>query len=289
MIANAWSELARSGTIAAAPRYNSSVGKLFMPLESDSLVNALTARSSVVGRTYYVEEKDLAALRAQAGGGATRLEAVCAYMWKVFAAVVGSASDERCRMGWWVDGRRRLVTTAPAEAMRNYVGNVLSFAVAEVSVEGIRRRPLPEIASLVRESIRSTATDEHFQELVDWMEERKDRGAAAKYVETATVGLGSPVLSVTSLASLRLDTDFGFGHAAVMTWVDEVELEWGRLCSGFVKIIARPGGSCWFVGMSVWPSLAAAFDSHDHHIFKPLTAEYLGLVAQAKHSITSRI
>jgi hypothetical protein len=74
-----------------------------------------------------------------------------------------------------------------------------------------------------------------------------------------------------------------------MTWVDEVELEWGRLCSGFVKIIARPGGSCWFVGMSVWPSLAAAFDSHDHHIFKPLTAEYLGLVAEAKHSITSRI
>jgi hypothetical protein len=75
--------------------------------------------------------------------------------------------------------------------MRNYVGNVLSFAVAEVSVEGIRRRPLPEIASLVRESFRSTATDEHFQELVDWMEERKHKGAAAKYVETATVGLGT--------------------------------------------------------------------------------------------------
>jgi hypothetical protein len=307
MIANAWSELARSGTIAAAPNldrsvfrprapptYSSSVGGLFMPLERERLVNTLTASTSKVGRTYYVEEQDLAMLRAQAGGRATLLEAVCAYMWKVFAAVVGS-SDEKCRMGWWVDGRRRrrLTTAAPA-AMRNYVGNVITFAVAEASVEGIGRLPLPGVASMVRESIKSAVNDEHFQELVDWVEEHK---GAAKYVETATVGMGSPVLSVSSLASFRLDTDFGFGRATLVTWLDEMEVEkeeekemdWGRLSSGFVKIVVRPGGSCWFFGMSIWPSLAAAFDSDEQHIFKPLTAEYLGLVAGAKNSRASRL
>ncbi|KAF7056255.1 hypothetical protein CFC21_063680 [Triticum aestivum] len=303
MIVDAWSELARSGTIVAAPNYDRSVfcpraapsygpsvGELFMPLVSERLVNALTAGGSMLGRTYYVEERDIAMLRAQASGdgerGASRVEAVSAYLWKVLAATVGS-SDESCRMGWWVNGRRCL-TTAPEEAMRNYVGNVTTFAVAEASVEAILRRPLPEIASMVRGSIRSTATDEHFQELVDWVEEHKGKGkdngkAAVKFVETATVGLGSPAMGVTSFASFSVDTDFGFGHAAVAmpTWVD-----CGRLCSGFVKIMARPGGDgggggSWIFGMSVWPKLAAALDSDEQRIFKPLTAEYLGLMAAA--------
>ncbi|VAI11270.1 unnamed protein product [Triticum turgidum subsp. durum] len=304
MIVDAWSELARSGTVVAAapnydrsvfrpraaPSYGPSVGELFMPLVSERLVNALTAGGSLVGRTYYVEERDLAMLRAQASGdgerGASRVEAVSAYLWKVFATTVGS-SDESCRMGWWVNGRRRLTTT-PEEAMRNYVGNVTTFAVAEATVEVIQRRPLPEIASMVRGSIRSTATDEHFQELVDWVEEHKRKGngngkAAVKFVETATAGLGSPAMGVTSFASFSVDTDFGFGHAAVAmpTWVD-----CGRLCSGFVKIMARPGsdgggGGSWILGMSVWPKLAAALDSDEQRIFKPLTAEYLGLMAAA--------
>ncbi|KAE8795273.1 omega-hydroxypalmitate O-feruloyl transferase-like [Hordeum vulgare] len=298
MIVDAWPEVVRSGTIVAAPNYDRSVfcpraapsygpsvGELFMPLASDRLVNSLTAGGSLVGRTYYVEERDLAMLRVQASGdgerGASRVEAVSAYLWKVFAATVGS-SDENCRMGWWVNGRRRL-TTAPGEAMRSYVGNVTTFAVAEASVDAIQRQSLPEIASMMRESIRSTATDEHFQELVDWVEEHKGNGngkAAVKFVETATVGLGSPAMGVTSFASFSIDTDFGFGRAAMVmpTWVD-----CGRLCSGFVKIMARPeddgGGGCWIFGMSVWPKLAAALDSDEQRIFKPLTAEYLGLVS----------
>ncbi|XP_037428297.1 hydroxycinnamoyltransferase-like [Triticum dicoccoides] len=303
MIVDAWSQLARSGTIVAAPNYDRSVfrpraapsygpsvGDLFMPLASERVVNALTARGSLVGRTYYVEERDLTMLRAQASvdgeRGASRVEAVSAYLWKVFAATVGS-SDDSCRMGWWVNGRRRL-TAAPEEAIRNYVGNVTTFAVVEASVDAIQRRPLPEIASMVRESIRSTATDEHFQELVDWVEEHKGKGngkakaAVNKFVETATVGLGSPAMGVTSFTSFSVDTDLGFGHAAVAmpTWVD-----CGRLCSGFVKIMARPeghgGGGSWIFGMSVWPKLAAALDSDEQRIFKPLTADYLGLMPQA--------
>ncbi|VAI25617.1 unnamed protein product [Triticum turgidum subsp. durum] len=141
-------------------------------------------------------------------------------------------------------------------------------------------------ASLVRVGVpvQSTATDEHFQELVDWVEEHKGKGngkAAVKFVETATVGLGSPAMGVTSFASFSVDTDFGFGHAAVAmpTWVD-----CGRLCSGFVKIMARPGGDgggggSWIFGMSVWPKLAAALDSDEQRIFKPLTTECLGLMA----------
>jgi hypothetical protein len=197
---------------------------------------------------------------------------VSAYLWKVFAAVVG-APDERCRMGWWMDGRRRLAAAGyDAAAMRNYVGNVTTFAVAEAGVEAIQRRPLPEVASMVRESIKSTATAEHFQELMDWVEEQK----AAKHIERATVGLGSPVLAVASFTSFNFDTDFGFGHAA-LAMPTSVNRGSGRPCCGLMRIIALPRGDGWLISMSVWPRLAAAFDSDEHRIFKPLSAEHLGL------------
>lgn len=142
-----------------------------MPLVSKRLVNALMAGGSLVCRTYYVEERDLAMPHVQATGdgehGASHVEAVSAYLWKVFAATVG-LSDQSCRMGSWVNGRRRR-TTAPEETRRNYVGYVTAFAVADASTDAIQRRPLPEIASMMRESIRSTTNDEHFQELLDWV------------------------------------------------------------------------------------------------------------------------
>ncbi|CAM0876885.1 unnamed protein product [Alopecurus aequalis] len=288
IIVNAWSQLARYGTIPApnhdrsvfrpraAPSYGSSIGEVFTPLESEHLVNALTSESSLVQRTYYVEARDLATLRSQASGagehGATRFEALSAYLWKVFAAVVG-ASEKSCPMGWWVDGRQRL-TSAPyvAAGMRNYVGNVITYAVAEASVEGIQRRPLPDVASMVREAIKSTATEEHFQELTDWVEEQKDK--AAQYVEAANVGLGSPILAVTSFASFDIDTDFGFGPAALaVPTADGCR----RLCCGFVRITAHLGGDDWILTMFVWPTLAAALGSDEHSMFKPLTAEYLAL------------
>ncbi|KAF7000541.1 hypothetical protein CFC21_016428 [Triticum aestivum] len=286
IIATAWSELARTGAVVsvapnhdrsvfrprATPSYGPSFGEQFTPLDGAHLVNALTTQCSFVERTYYVEARDLETLRSQAsqdGVVATRLEALSAYLWKAFAAVVG-ASDESCRMGWWVNGRRRLSAPRYRAAMRDYVGNVTTFAVAEAGVEDTRRRSLQDIASTVRETIRSTATDEHFQQLVDWVEEHR----ATKYIETATVGLGSPALSVTSFATFSLDTDFGFGRAALTMPTGE---DCGRLCSGFVQIIARPGDDGWLVAMYVWPRLAGALDSDDRRIFKPLTADYLGL------------
>ncbi|XP_048552884.1 uncharacterized protein LOC125533180 [Triticum urartu] len=125
MLANAWSELARSGAVSAAPNqdrsvfrprappsYSPSLGEAFTAMNKEHLVNALTTESSFVQHTYYVEARDLEKLRAQASrsradGEATRLVALSAYLWKALVAVVGS-SDKRCRMGWWVDGRRRL-------------------------------------------------------------------------------------------------------------------------------------------------------------------------------------
>lgn len=134
------------------------------------------------------------------------------------------------------------------------------------------RAPLADVAALVREAVAAAANAEHFRELVDWMEERK----AERWLEAATVGLGSPAATVTWCASFRPDTDFGFGRAAVAMPASAS----GRLCSGYFIVAARPGGDgALFVSAFICPKLAAALESDKRRIFKALTAEYLGFTA----------
>jgi hypothetical protein len=114
---------------------------------------------------------------------------------------------------------------------------------------------------------------------VDWVEEHKTE----RYVETACIGLGSPTMTVTSFASFATDTDFGFGPAAMALPTSALT---ARLCSGFMQIAARPGDDgSWIASAFLWPRLAAALESDEPRVFRPVTAEYLGLSAtQFLHS-----
>lgn len=292
-----WSELARSGAIAAVgapsydhsalrprdpPSYGTALDEMFTPFDHAHLVNVLTARDSVVERLYYVEAQDIARLQAmassaasgEAGQRASRVQAVSAYLWKSLAAVVGGASKRgpkaTCRMGWWVDARRRVTSPELRAAMREYVGNVTPYVSVEATVETIQQETMAGVAARVRDAITSVDYDERVQELVDWVEEHKGQVV----VEKATVGLGSPTLSQTVWASFPLDTDFGFGHAALAmpTWASE------GLCSANLVVTAHPGGNgSWIISADLWPRLAAALESDELRIFKPLTAEYLGV------------
>ncbi|CAO2203111.1 unnamed protein product [Urochloa humidicola] len=296
-LVSAWSELASSGTLSpgsrpshdravfrprAAPSYDAALDEAFTPVRAERQVNVLTYEQSAVGRLYYIEASDIARLREAAsrnGRRATRVEAVSAYLWKALAGVVGAA-DPRCRMGWWVNGRRRLTSSPELRAaMRNYVGNVTTFVVREERVEEVVRAPLSEVVAVVGEAIAAPAYDEHFQELVDWVEDHK----AERYVETASLGLGSPTMTASSFTSFRTDTDFGFGRAAMAI---PTGTSAARLCAGFMQIAARPGDDgSWIATAFLWPRLAAALESDERRVFRPVTTEYLGLSApQVRHS-----
>ncbi|XBH83386.1 hypothetical protein VPH35_071815 [Triticum aestivum] len=259
-----FSELARTGRLApgARPvhdrslfrpsstpsRCRSSSLAAFMPLTSDRMVNVLTSEASCVQRLYYLEAHAISRLREMASqqdgdGRATRVQVVSVYMWKTLAAVVGAA-DTRCPMGWW---HRALATSS-------YVGNVSMFVLGEDSVEEIQRKPLPEVASMVCELINARAYDDRFQEVVDRVEQHK---SGATYMDASNIGLGYPTVAVTAFTSFPMDTDLGFGHAAMA-----MTTTCGRgLCSG----------------ASVWPKLAATLESDELRIFTPVTAEHLGL------------
>ncbi|TVU22500.1 hypothetical protein EJB05_32201, partial [Eragrostis curvula] len=288
LLVRAWSELARTGTLSAGarpnhdrlvfrprapPSYSASLDKMFTPLESERQINVLTCDQSSVRRLYYIEASDVARLREEAsreGQRATRVQAVSAYLWKTLASVVGT-SDAHCRMGWWVDGRRRLMAPELRAAMGNYVGNFTTFAAREASVAEVLRMPLPDVATMVREALTAPAYDEHFQELVDWAEEHKTK----RYIETETLGLGSPIVCVTAFTSFGIDTDFGFGHAAMAT---PISASGARLSLGFMQIAAQPDGA-WIINAFLWPQLAAALEADEPRFFKPVTAEYLGMVS----------
>jgi hypothetical protein len=291
-LVSAWSELARSGgTLAAgsqpnhdrsvfqprAPlRYAAAMDETFMPLDGKHQINVLTANQSFVERLYCIDASDIERLRRAAsrdgGPRATRVQAVSAYLWKALAGVVAGTPEARCRMGWRVDGRRRIADPERSAAMRNYVGNFITYAVGEASVAEILRMPLPDVAATVREAIAAPAPyEEWFQEVVDWVEEHKTRA----YVETAILGLGSPILSVTTLSSFPTDTDFGFGRAAMAVPTATAA---ARLCSGYVQVFSRPGDEgTWFVNALVWPQLAAALEADEPRVLRPVTAEFLGL------------
>jgi hypothetical protein len=296
-LVSAWSELARTGTLAAGarpshdrsvfrprapPRYGAALDAGFASLEPQHQINVLTADQSFVRRLYYIDASDIARLREaasrDAGQRATRVQAVSAYLWKALSrAVVDTSSETSCRMGWWVNGRPRITEPRLRAATRNYFGNVAVFAAREASAHEVLRMPLPDVAAMARQSIMAPAAyDDHLQELVDWVEEHK----TGRYIEAASVGLGSPAVIISAFASFAIDTDFGFGHAAMAL---PVSMPTARLCSGYLVIIAKPGGDgSWIVSTLVWPRLAAALEADEPRVFKPVTAEYLGLVATPK-------
>lgn len=292
MCVRMWSELARTGgsiaTVGAVsvnhdrsmfrprnpPAYSDALDAMFATYDDHRTVNALTAAASFVERLYYVEAADIAKLRDMATvtelQRPSRVQAVSAYLWKVLAAVVAACRvpEERCCMGWMVDARRRVKSPELIPAMRNYFGNVTAYALGGAAVEEIRRKPLAEVAAMVRETITSIDYDEYLQELVDWVEVHKTEHV----MEKGVLGLGSPTLNQTVFASFPLDTNFGFGDAALALPI----CDYGRLCSGYLSVGARPGGDgSWLLSAYIWPQMAAALESDG--VFKPLTAEYLGL------------
>lgn len=80
-------------------------------------------------------------------------------------------------------------------------------------------------------------------------------------------------MNQTVFASFPLDTDFGFGQAALAMPI----WDHGKMGCGTLAVGVRPGGDgSWLVSAYIWPRMAAALESDG--VFKPLTAAYLGLV-----------
>ncbi|GJN29045.1 hypothetical protein PR202_gb17236 [Eleusine coracana subsp. coracana] len=285
LLVRAWAELARNSyrlPAGSRPHHDRSIFRPRSP-PSYSASSVLTIvpddyeqrilQISFVERLYHIKASDIARLRREASHDGdklkrtTRVQAISAYLWKAHAA---AASHTRCCMAWRVNGRWH----TPA-ATQNYIGNVVSMIDREAGVQEVLQMPLPDVAAMVREVINAPSNDNHFQELMDWVEDHK--AANKRFAETAMLGLESPTLRVSAMSPFQLDTDFGFGRAALGIGLSTSMVRFG---SANVQILPSLGNDgSWIVRALVWPRLAAQLENANPCIFKPLTAEDLGLLA----------
>lgn len=257
------------------PRYSPSLDAEFARFTPETMINPLLA-AAIERRLYRIDAADLVGLqRAASAGGrrrTSRFVALCAHVWKLLARAVGE-SDPSCRMAWIVDGRK---CVEPSDgALDMYVGNVVTYTSREASVAELLRAPLHDVAAAVRAAIAGVMTRDRFQELVDWVEERKaaykDGG---KWTEAVNLGLGSPALVISGLLPFTIDGDLGFGKPRlVVPWLPH-----GRLGSASVTVVPCPtGDGSWFVGGTrLWPRLVEVIEAGPESLLKPVTAASLG-------------
>lgn len=296
-----WTELLRTGTIAGVerdrpalflprdpPAYSAEIAEAFRPYEHEKMVNALTVADSTVERLYYIEARDIAGLHeaAKLGGRRriSRVHAFSAYTWKVLASVVAASTrlsedEKRCGLVLWVDARQRFSSPEMLAAMRNYIGFSCAYVHKEEYAAAILEKRLADVAAMLGEAVQSKDYDANLQDTSDWLEVHKD----GYYIETPAIGLGSPTLGQTMWSSFPTNLDFGFGQASLVMPVDDFA---ERLASGLMLVTARPGGDgSWIVSAEIWRCLAEALEADQQHIFKPLTAEYLGFSTSTSKKI----
>ncbi|TVU12575.1 hypothetical protein EJB05_46226, partial [Eragrostis curvula] len=292
LLANAWAELLRTGGLAwephheraslfpprSPPRYSPSLDAEFTRYEPASLPNSLLA-ATLVRRNYVVSAADVDRLRAAASTPsrrATRLEALSAHVWKLLARAVG-ASDTHCRLAWLVDGRPRLDPARfDGDAVRRYVGNVITYASREAGVDAVASAPLADVAAAAGAAIAEVFRSERYEELVDWMEARKEVFRdGGKWTEVVGLGTGSPALVVSAFVQFRVEGDFGFGRPRlVMPWIRP-----GRLGSAAMTVARSPEDGSWVITARLWPRLADAVDADPEAVLKPATAARIGFGA----------
>ncbi|KAM5573782.1 coniferyl alcohol acyltransferase [Rosa sericea] len=292
-----WSEMARNKPISCVPdhqrnlrisarnppRYHSSLDQSFVKCTMEEIMNIPTPKT-LVKRLYFIDNSSINQLQSQAcrsGKKRTKIEAVSAYVWKTMVkANIGTSTNKThtamCKMGWLVDGRSRLHKRDhndqnPNSNMSNYIGNVLSLAFGEASVNDLKKGSISDVANMVHEAISKVTNEEHFLDLIDWIECHRPGLMLSKIVLGQGGGVPALVLSSGRMFPVA-ELDFGFGSPVLGTVCSTIE----RI--GVAYMNQRPGAKgdgSWTVSCILWPELAAALESDS--IFQPMTAGHLQL------------
>lgn len=274
-----WSEIAQNKPISSLPdhsrhlrsrfppKYHPSLDKTFIKCTIEEIQNMQT-NYILLKRLYHVDASSINMLQSLAsveGVKRTKIEAFSAYVWKKMIGTIHQ-SYEKCKMGWLVDGRERMGRSR-RNCLSNYIGNVLSLALGEARIHVLKEASIPEIAKIVHEAISEVNNEDHFLDLIDWVECHRPGLMLAK----AVLGQEGPVLVVSSGRRFPVsEVDFGFGSPLLGTVYTSVE----RIGVGYMN--QRQSGSgdgSWTVSAILWPELAAALEADP--IFQPMSASHL--------------
>ncbi|XP_061359892.1 coniferyl alcohol acyltransferase [Gastrolobium bilobum] len=250
------------------PKYEPSLDQTFIKCTMEEIQN-MPMKHISLKRLYHINASSINMLQRLASVGGTKrtkIEAFSAYVWRIMIGTIDQ-SHEKCKMGWLVDGRERMGTGK--NTMSNYIGNVLSLAFGEASIQELKKASISDTANIVHEAISKVKNEAHFLDLIDWVECHRPGLMLAK----AVLGQEGPVLVVSSGRRFPVtEVDFGFGTPLLGTVYTSIE----KIGVGYMN--QRPsakGDGSWTVSAILWPELASALK--DDPIFQPMSAANLQL------------
>ncbi|WCJ20530.1 HXXXD-type acyl-transferase family protein [Euphorbia peplus] len=245
------------------PRYHPSLDRIFVKCSMEDIMN-MPPNNILLKRLYHIDASNINRLQRIAcsnGNKRTKIEAFSAYIWKIMVTAIDK-KHERCKMGWLVDGRGRMQIP-----FSNYIGNILSIGIGEANVAEIKQASISDIATNVHDTILKVANQEHFMDLIDWIECHRP-GLMLPYI---VLGRGGPAIVLSSGRRFPVaELNFGFGSPVLGTVSSTIQ----RIGVGYLnqRPSARGDGS-WTVSAILWPELAAALESDS--VFEPMSASHL--------------
>ncbi|KQK08388.1 omega-hydroxypalmitate O-feruloyl transferase [Brachypodium distachyon] len=205
-----WAETARGAPLSVPPFLDRTVlrarpnaglyaGQEFAEMEDVSGLAALYSSEPRVRRAFAIDAATLARLKQQAGQGCSTFAALTAFVWRATAHAMRMAPEQRTKLLFAVDCRRRLDPPLP----RGFFGNAVVFACCVSAAGDLLAEPLSAAARSVRDAIERT--DDAFVR------------SAIGHVE-ATRARAPPSMTATTLVTAwnRLGfsaADFGWGEA----------------------------------------------------------------------------
>ncbi|GKV10528.1 hypothetical protein SLEP1_g21877 [Rubroshorea leprosula] len=274
-----WSEIARKEAVSCIPDHRRNLRARCPPTHHPSLdqtfvkctieeIQNVPNFNTLLKRLYYIDASSIDRLQDLAcanGKRKTKIEAFSAYIWKIMVAALDK-KHEKCNMGWLIDGRGRL-GAGDKNPASNYIGNVLSLGIGEASVRDLKEGTLSDVAENVHEVIAKSTKEDHFLDLIDWIECHRP----GLMLSRAVLGQGGPTVVLSSGRRFPVaELDFGFGSPVLGTVYSTVE----RIGVGYLnqRQSARNDGS-WTISAILWPELAAALESDS--VFQPMSATHL--------------
>ncbi|KAJ1272695.1 hypothetical protein BS78_06G222500 [Paspalum vaginatum] len=278
----AWAAAARGSPAPPAPSFRRSLAAPRDPPprapSTDALIDRLfSPRSSApppppaaavaVNRIYRIAAADVAALKASAGPGRTKLEAFTAHLWQLCSRAA-SPRQSQCCMGVVVDGRARMF---PDGAMRAYFGNVLTIPYGVIGSEDLRRMDLADVADDVHRWVAEAATGDHFRGLVDWVEALRPKPAAARAYLGGTGGNEAMACIVSSGMTFPVrQADFGTGLPAFASY----HFPWPAGAGYVMPMPSARGDGDWVVYVHVAPEVAKVMEE-EPTVFRALENSYV--------------
>ncbi|KAK2427398.1 hypothetical protein P8452_41801 [Trifolium repens] len=253
------------------PKYQPYLDQIFIKCTIEEIQNMKMNNNISLKRLYHIDASSINMLQRLAsvnGTKRTKIEAFSAYVWKIMINTVDQSKYKKCKMGWLVDGRERM--SGSEKPMSNYIGNVLSLAFGSAKIQELKEGSLSNISEKVHDAISKVSNEEHFLDLIDWIEFHRPGLMLAKAVLGQDDG---PVLVVSSGQRFPInEVDLGFGSPLLGTVYTSIE----RVGVGYMnQRKSGKGDGSWTVSAILWPELVDALK--DDPIFQPMSVSHLQL------------